>query len=163
MSFFDFFRRRRRRPSAEPSSVDLVAEFHAALDDPVHRTPIIPGAEEIALRVALIAEEVAELFEEVGAHELARALRAARPRLDKQPHEINFPRLLKELTDTQYVLDGAYLVFGLGPLKARACAEVHRSNMTKTIGRVSVPGVKIGKGPHYEAADMEQFFVDKET
>lgn len=152
-----------RAPATEPerSSIDMVSEFHRALGEDVPAAPTLPTPDEIELRVALVAEEVAEMFDELGAFQMADAMRRARTRIERIPEDINFPRLLKELNDTQYVLDGTYMKFGLGPLKRSSFEEVHRSNMTKTLGARPAPGEKVPKGAGYEPADMEQFFNSK--
>ena len=43
----------------------------------------------------------------------------------------NIVDVLDALTDLQYVLDGAYLAFGLHPYKDLAFLEVHNSNLSK--------------------------------
>lgn len=147
---------------AEPTSAELVADFHRALGVRVPTEATRPTMNQIEVQTALVAEEVAEMFDEIGAFRLAAAIRGAPPRIELRPEEVNFPRLLKELNDTQYVLDGMYVRFGLVSLKERSFREVHRSNMTKTLGQRHEPGHKVAKGPAYEPADMEQFFRKEE-
>ena len=69
--------------------------------------------------------------------------------------------VLDALTDLQYVLDGAYLSFGLQHVKQAAFDEVHRSNMSK-LGADGKPirrpeDGKVLKGPDYFKPDMAQF------
>jgi predicted HAD superfamily Cof-like phosphohydrolase len=63
------------------------------------------------LRVALITEELKEVVDELASGDQVK--------------------LLKELSDLQYVLDGAYVERGLGHLKSPAFNRVHKSNMSK--------------------------------
>ena len=68
---------------------------------------------------------------------------------------------LDALTDLQYVLDGAYLSFGLQDQKMAAFTEVHRSNMSK-LGEDGKPirresDGKVLKGPDYFKPDLVQF------
>jgi predicted HAD superfamily Cof-like phosphohydrolase len=67
-------------------------------------------------------------------------------------------RLLKELCDLRYVVEGAAASLGL-PIE-EAYREVHRSNMSK-LGPggkpIYDPGGKVMKGPNYSPADMERF------
>lgn len=67
-------------------------------------------------------------------------------------------RLLKELADLRYVVEGAAVTFGL-PID-EAYTEVHRSNMSK-LGPDGLPlyraDGKVLKGPNYREPDMERF------
>jgi predicted HAD superfamily Cof-like phosphohydrolase len=67
-------------------------------------------------------------------------------------------RLLKELADLRYVVEGAAVSFGL-PFE-EAFSEVHRSNMSK-LGPDGQPMYredgKVLKGPGYFEADMTRF------
>lgn len=140
------------------STIDQVAEFQAALNDPDPKSPAVPRNPVVRLR--LIAEELAELAIELGAGGWADDLMqlASRCELDGECRAVDFPNLLKELCDLQYVVDGTYLACGLGALKDASFAEVHRSNMTKVNPPVVING-KVKKGPNYRPADMGQFFA----
>ena len=62
-------------------------------------------------------------------------------------------QLLQELTDVQYVLDGTYLTYGLDVAKNAAMAEVHTANMSKfdAFGRPVIgPSGRVEKGPNYK-------------
>ncbi len=74
---------------------------------------------------------------------------------------------LDALIDLQYVLDGAFLSFGLHDVKEIAFAEVHRSNMSK-LGEDGKPirresDGKVMKGPNYFVPDMSQFIKSKKA
>lgn len=120
------------------STIDRVREFHKAYSLPVASEPNIHDDRVNGLRIELIREEL---------EELATAL-----------HARDLTEVLDALTDLQYVLDGAYLSFGLQDLKEPAFAEVHRANMSK-LGADGKPVVresdgKILKGPNYTPPDV---------
>ncbi len=81
---------------------------------PVLGEPGIADAMTNKLRLNLLQEELDELREALEQGNIVEALDA--------------------LTDLQYVLDGAYLSFGLQALKKAAFDEVHRSNMMRKLG-----------------------------
>lgn len=91
---------------------------------------LVPASDASMLRVHLVVEE---------AGELASALAEANP-----------VEALDALADLCYVAVGTAVTFGL-PL-AEAFAEVHASNMTKTVVR-DRPGHP-GKGPGYRPPDL---------
>ena len=97
------------------------------------------------LRINLLAEELDELKEALA---------------DNDPIET-----LDALIDLQYVLDGAFLSFGMQNVKQAAFEEVHRSNMSK-LGEDGKPirresDGKVMKGPNYFKPDMTQFITTK--
>jgi predicted HAD superfamily Cof-like phosphohydrolase len=116
-----------------------VREFHESYGLPVAQGPNIDNDKVNGLRIELIREELEELTAALAARDLTEVLDA--------------------LTDLQYVLDGAYLSFGLQGLKETAFIEVHRSNMSK-LGADGKPVVrendgKILKGPNYTPPDIQ--------
>jgi len=126
------------------STLDMVKIFHETYGLPVKDAPDISDAKTNALRINLLAEEVDELKEALEAGDMVEVLDA--------------------LTDIQYVLDGAYLSFGLQSVKMAAFEEVQRSNMSK-LGADGKPIVrpedgKILKGPNFFQPDLAQF-IDK--
>ena len=127
------------------TTLEQVQEFHETYGLPVKDSPDISDPKTNKLRVNLLAEEVEELQEALEAGDLVEVLDA--------------------LTDIQYVLDGAYLSFGLQHVKTAAFEEVQRSNMSK-LGEDGKPIVrtedgKILKGPNYFKPDIAQFIDDK--
>lgn len=122
------------------SSIDLVHEFHRTFDCPVgnHAMANADDLELIELRATLIEEETRELFDAIA--------------------EGDRHKVLQEITDLQYVLDGLYLTLGLHPYKDAALEEVHRANMSKlmpdgTVLRRPSDG-KVQKGPNFVPPDM---------
>ncbi len=123
------------------TTLEQVQEFHETYGLPVKDSPDISDPKTNKLRVNLLAEEVEELQEALEAGDMVEVLDA--------------------LTDIQYVLDGAYLSFGLQHVKTAAFEEVQRSNMSK-LGEDGKPIVrpedgKILKGPNYFKPDIAQF------
>lgn len=123
------------------STLEMVQEFHETYGLPVLSSPNISDEKTNALRINLLAEELEELTEALQAGDVVEVLDA--------------------LTDLQYVLDGAYLSFGLQDKKMPAFTEVHRSNMSK-LGEDGKPirresDGKVLKGPNYFKPDLVQF------
>jgi len=128
------------------STLDQVQEFHETYGLPVKDSPDISDPKTNKLRINLLAEEVEELQEALEAGDMVEVLDA--------------------LTDIQYVLDGAYLSFGLQHVKMAAFEEVQRSNMSK-LGEDGKPIVreedgKILKGPNYFKPDIAQFIKSED-
>ena len=128
------------------STLEQVQIFHETYGLPVKDAPDISDEKTNKLRINLLAEEVEELQEALEAGDLVEVLDA--------------------LTDIQYVLDGAYLSFGLHDVKMAAFEEVQRSNMSK-LGEDGKPIVreedgKILKGPNYFKPDIAQFISSKD-
>ena len=123
------------------TTLQMVKEFHKTFNHPVKGEYDISDKELNKLRLKLLREEVNEL-------ELAL-------------ENGDILATLDALTDIQYVLDGAYLAFGLQKLKEVAFKEIHRSNMSK-LDRNGFPiyreDGKILKGENYIAPDLKQFF-----
>ncbi|MBI1300482.1 MAG: hypothetical protein GC137_02390 [Alphaproteobacteria bacterium] len=127
------------------TTLKQVQEFHETYGLPVKDTPDITDPKTNALRINLIAEELEELKEALEQGDMVETLDA--------------------LIDLQYVLDGAFLSFGMQHLKEPAFNEVHASNMSK-LGEDGKPIVrpedgKILKGPNYFTPDMTKFISNK--
>jgi predicted HAD superfamily Cof-like phosphohydrolase len=120
-------------------TLKLVDEFHKALGVPSPSKPEI-DCKRAQLRINLLQEELDELQDGVD--------------------DGNLVAVLDALTDLQYVLDGAFLAFGLADVKSKAFDEVHRSNMSK-MGPDGRPIIrddgKILKGPFYSPPSLKQF------
>jgi predicted HAD superfamily Cof-like phosphohydrolase len=127
----------------------LVREFHEAFDNPHPDAPTPPDQALVALRRRLIAEECKEVLAELDALRTAKSV---------SEQFCVMRKLLKELVDLRYVVDGCAVSLGL-PID-EAFEEVHRSNMSK-LGPDGKPILredgKVMKGPNYIEADMEQF------
>lgn len=123
------------------TTLESVQEFHETYGLPVEDAPTIADAKTNTLRINLLEEEVDELKEALENGDMVEVLDA--------------------LTDIQYVLDGAYLSFGLQAVKQAAFDEVHASNMSK-LGEDGKPirreeDGKVMKGPNYWKPDMAKF------
>lgn len=127
------------------STLESVQEFHETYGLPVLDQPDISDRKTNTLRINLLAEELDELKDALEQGDLVETLDA--------------------LVDLQYVLDGAFLSFGLQHLKDSAFEEVQRSNMSKLDenGRpiVREEDGKILKGPNYFKPDLAQFIQSK--
>ena len=129
------------------STLEQVREFHETYGLPVESVPNISDQKTNDLRINLIAEELEELQEALKNNDIVETLDA--------------------LIDLQYVLDGAFLSFGLHDVKEIAFAEVHRSNMSK-LGEdgksiCCESDGKVMKGPNYFVPDMSQFIKSKKA
>ncbi len=130
---------------SKKTTLDQVCEFHETYGLPVLDKASISDEKTNELRINLLAEELGELKEALEQGDMVETLDA--------------------LIDLQYVLDGAFLSFGLHHVKSAAFDEVHRSNMSK-LGADGKPirresDGKILKGPNYFKPDIAQFITDK--
>ncbi len=127
------------------STIDQVKEFHETYGLPVRDEIDLTCEKTKQLRINLLQEELDELKEALA---------------NDDPQET-----LDALIDLQYVLDGAFLSFGMHALKELAFDEVHRSNMSK-LGADGKPirrpeDGKVMKGPNYFAPDLGKFVKTK--
>lgn len=127
------------------TTLDQVQEFHKTYGLPVEATQTTGSDKTKSLRINLLQEELDELKEALENDDMVETLDA--------------------LIDLQYVLDGAFLSFGLQDVKGAAFDEVHRSNMSK-LGEDGKPirrpeDGKVMKGPNYFKPDMVQFIKSK--
>lgn len=123
------------------STLDQVQEFHETYGLPVRNEIDLTCEQTKQLRINLLQEELDELKEALANNDAQETLDA--------------------LVDLQYVLDGAFLSFGLQAVKELAFDEVHRSNMSK-LGADGKPirregDGKVMKGPNYFAPDLGKF------
>lgn len=123
------------------TTLEMVQEFHETYGLPVSLQPDLSNQTTKELRINLLQEELDELKEALAEDDIRGTLDA--------------------LIDLQYVLDGAFLSFGLQRVKDIAFDEVHRSNMSK-LGEDGKPirregDGKVLKGPNYFPPDLEQF------
>jgi predicted HAD superfamily Cof-like phosphohydrolase len=128
-----------RRYKKHQDTLALVRDFHKAFEQDAPNTIDITNPALNELRVNLIQEELNELKEALDTNDVVEVLDA--------------------LTDLQYVLDGAYISFGLGAYKEVAFEEVHSSNMSK-LGNDGKPvkreDGKAMKGPNYREPDLKK-------
>ena len=123
------------------TTLEQVQEFHDTYGLPVESEQTTGNDQTKELRINLLQEELDELKEALENDDLIETLDA--------------------LIDLQYVLDGAFLSFGMQDVKMAAFNEVHRSNMSK-LGEDGKPirregDGKVMKGPNYFKPDMVQF------
>lgn len=126
------------------TTIEQVQEFHETYGLPVEPQQTTGNQQTKDLRINLLQEELDELKEALENDDMVETLDA--------------------LIDLQYVLDGAFLSFGLQDVKNDAFEEVHRSNMSK-LGEDGKPirresDGKVMKGPNYFKPDMTQFIKD---
>ena len=126
------------------TTIEQVQEFHETYGLPVEPEQTTGNEKTKELRINLLQEELDELKEALENDDMVETLDA--------------------LIDLQYVLDGAFLSFGLQDVKNDAFEEVHRSNMSK-LGEDGKPirresDGKVMKGPNYFKPDMTQFIKD---
>ena len=131
--------------SINKTTLEQVQEFHDTYGLPVENHQTTGNDQTKELRINLLQEELDELKEALENDDLVETLDA--------------------LIDLQYVLDGAFLSFGLQNVKMEAFSEVHRSNMSK-LGEDGKPirregDGKVMKGPNYFKPDMTQFIKTK--
>lgn len=127
------------------TTLEQVQEFHETYGLPVRGEIDLTCAQTKELRINLLQEELDELKEALANDDAQETLDA--------------------LIDLQYVLDGAFLSFGMQALKEIAFDEVHRSNMSK-LGADGKPirregDGKVMKGPNYFAPDLSKFIGKK--
>jgi predicted HAD superfamily Cof-like phosphohydrolase len=130
---------------SDKTTIEQVQEFHETYGLPVENEQTTGNDQTKELRINLLQEELDELKEALENDDLVEALDA--------------------LIDLQYVLDGAFLSFGMQDVKMDAFNEVHRSNMSK-LGEDGKPirregDGKVMKGPNYFKPDMTQFIKNK--
>ena len=127
------------------TTLEMVQEFHETYGLPVESEQTTGSEKTKELRINLLQEELDELKEALKNNDMQETLDA--------------------LVDLQYVLDGAFLSFGMQGVKQAAFDEVHRSNMSK-LGEDGKPirresDGKVMKGPNYFKPDLAQFIEAK--
>ena len=111
-----------------------VKQFHLACNHPVLSTPQIPSPARVALRKALIKEEIAETLKGIA--------------------DENLPEIADGICDAIYVLVGTALEYGIPlPMIWKA---VQQSNMQKTTGGKCPKTGKQLKPPGWEPPDIER-------
>lgn len=128
------------------NTLKSVQEFHEVYSAVIKDSPDISDQALNDFRVRLLQEELDELKEALANGDIVETLDA--------------------LCDMQYVLDGAFLTFGLHDVKHKAFDEVHRSNMSK-LGEDGKPILresdgKVLKGPNYFKPDLSKFIDTKD-
>lgn len=123
------------------SYIGQVESFMTQFEQVIYTAPSFPPQQIMELRLALLLEEVSELAEACGKNVLSNfsvALLNKSQELHKKaegsPNEStqgDITAAFDALLDTQYVLSGAVLAFGMQDKFDTGFEEVHRSNMSK--------------------------------
>lgn len=123
--------------AGESNCLRELAEYQREVAKTAHTMAKSTGS-MLALRVQLMAEELAEVIEamETG----------------------SVPETLHELADLRVVCDGTALQLGLGKYLEPAVAEVHRANMSKLEDGKPVkdPAGRVKKGRYFQKADVRK-------
>lgn len=140
-------------PTPRFDTIHLVREFHETFGAPVNNGPATLDLPKdvIDLRLALIMEEVAELFDAVYGARAGEVIRNAfEDAQNFDDGERDIIGAADALGDIDYVLSGTALTLGIP--HADVVAEIHASNMSKA-GADGQPILredgKILKGPNY--------------
>lgn len=137
-------------------AIEQVTLFHVATSQPVLPRPAVPPHDRVRLRAKLIFEEA---METIGAlygfsrEDVSRRLiLPTNHLLDQLDPQAQIVEVADGLADLIYVCIGCALEFGL-PLD-KVFEEVQRSNMSKTVDRLTRPDGKIVKGPSFSPPDI---------
>lgn len=117
--------------------IETVKQFQDAFRAEQYDKPTMPSIQGQHLRVQLIQEELSELSHALAAGDLVAVADA--------------------LCDLKYVVDGAFLTFGMAPLAAALMGEVHRSNMSKLDEQgnpILNEAGRVVKGPRFSPPDL---------
>lgn len=131
---------------------EMLKEFHRKYNHTMNYIPTIPHEDVRVLRAELIAEEIEELAVAMGDIEGFMA----GPTKSAEEYRSLMISLADALADSLYVIVGTAVSYGI-PID-KVFAEVHRSNMTKSLEKdeKSIKG-KTLKGADYEAPDIAKF------
>lgn len=130
---------------------EQVLAFHLAMNLPVLYTPQIPSDDRVRLRLNLIAEESFEIYEACGID--VKNLKNQLFKLIKESElKIDLPKLADGFGDTDYVVEGARLEFGIDgePI----ADEIQAANMRKTNGPIREDGKRL-KPPGWVGPDID--------
>jgi predicted HAD superfamily Cof-like phosphohydrolase len=115
-----------------------VLQFHQMFKIKINKKPTIPSVKEMALRIALMEEELGEL---------KAAIR-----------DCDIVAIADGIADLLYVTYGTAITYGID--METISAEVHRSNMTK-IGGKKAAGGKWLKPETYDPPNLESLIDDQ--
>ena len=121
------------------SYIGQVTEFMNVFKQESNNSATIPNSKIIELRLSLLLEEITELAESCGvdiAEKFRTQLINKSCELDKKIQSgkienTNLINIFDAFIDTQYVLSGAIIAFGMQHQFDEGFEEVHKSNMTK--------------------------------
>lgn len=119
---------------------DQVKKFHEEMGIPVLDIPQIPSDDRVRLRLNLIAEESFEIYEACNLdvkklkEELFRLIRESELKID-------MPKFVDGLGDTDYVVEGTRLEFGVDG--EDIADEIQAANMRKVNGPLREDGKRL--------------------
>jgi predicted HAD superfamily Cof-like phosphohydrolase len=122
-------------------SIEHVKGFHERYGLPISKKPRFLHGKQLLLRVTLLEEELKELFDEFGLME------------DQEDDSDRYCQISKEMVDVIYVILGMAVEMGIDI--DRAWDEVHRSNMTKSVGEKRDDGKQL-KGDKYRKPNLKR-------
>lgn len=119
---------------------DQVLAFHLAMNLPVLFKPQIPSDDRVRLRLNLIAEESFEIFEACGI-DVKNLKEQLFEKIRESELKIDLAKLADGFGDTDYVVEGARLEFGIDgePI----ADEIQAANMRKTNGPIREDGKRL--------------------
>lgn len=127
--------------------VQMVREFHEKYGAPVAERPGLLPVRRSDMRAGLIDEEASETRGAIYDSEAAVGNEVT----------ASLAEIADGLADLVYVCIGAALEYGID--LDRVFREVHRSNMTKTVGHARADG-KIMKGPDFEPPRIREIIEE---
>ncbi len=129
-----------------------VLKFHEEMGIPVLYKPQIPSDDRVRLRLNLIAEESFEIFESCGL-DVKLLKEQLFFKIKESELKIDLPKLVDGFADTDYVVEGARLEFGVDG--EGIADEVQAANMRKTNGPLREDGKRL-KPPGWVGPDIEK-------
>lgn len=127
----------------EMTTLEMVQEFHTKYKRKAYQKITVTDQRLNKFRTNLLQEEL---------DELKIAL-----------HDMDEVEVLDALLDLQYVLDGAFVAFGMAGMKAEGFQQVHNSNMTKENANENDDGyAKIQKGPNFRPPELWSVIISHE-
>lgn len=136
---------------------DQVSSFHIEMGIPVLDRPQIPSDDRIRLRLNLIAEESFEIFESCNLN--VKNLKEDLFKLIRESElKIDMPKFVDGLGDTDYVVEGTRLEFGVDG--EGIADEIQAANMRKTNGPLREDGKRL-KPPGWVGPDIEKVLLNQ--
>lgn len=144
-----------------------VQQFHEIFGHPTEKTPTVSTKKTRELRVALIAEELAELCEALGVslkleYDTATNSTLTYIKAEKSEDQVDLVGVADALGDLDYVVNGGFHAFGIP--HTEVLDEIHGSNMSK-LGEDGLPiyneNGKVKKGPNFYEPNLAKIISEK--
>jgi predicted HAD superfamily Cof-like phosphohydrolase len=134
---------------------EQLIQFHLAVGQPILPSPAVPTDERIRLRLRLIVEEMFEVIEATVRDPTLfdPYMNGVQALIGHCAIRVDLPKLADALGDTDYVVEGTRLEFGIDgePI----ADEIHRTNMAKVGSQpVTDEHGKILKPPGWRPPDI---------